>query len=163
MQKHQLLSKLNSDYENFRELRNYLDAIDAMAQILSIAPDWEHGEGWFELAQLYMCCEDYEAALRSCEIAQSYARGRLDFVLLPVTAEILTMLGKFDESITAFCSYLRAEVTDALLSQKVQLDDVQMRHIEELGALWRQRNYDLYQRLSDEMPEGRRFWESLKK
>lgn len=159
--------KLVNLYQLFltnRDAGREAEAIAAMTELLNLVPDWEHGRGWMELAVSHFDCCEFETALECCEKARKFARlgqENLDYILDPLTSEILAASGKLEESLALIKDSLKQEVTDDREKGSLELNTPWSDRTRRLHKSWVKWNSSLYQRLYLEIPDGATYWRSL--
>lgn len=160
-------SKLLNLYGLFvssREAGREAEAIAAMTELLQLVPDWEHGQGWMELGLTQFDLGNFEAALECCEKARKFAalgQTNLDYILDPLTAEILAANGKLEESLTMIKESLREAVAEDCENGLPELNAPWSARTQRINDSWVKRNSSLYKRLYFEIPEGAKFWKFL--
>jgi tetratricopeptide (TPR) repeat protein len=159
--KSEVLMELLDQFIKHRDGDRTAQAIATMKEILELAPNWDHGLGWFQLAVLYVQCGEFEAALDCCEKARAYAVHNLDDFIDPVEGIVLAELGRFDDSFRVVEPFLRYQVGIAKKNPP-ELNSTVVHYVEQLSKIRSKCPLELYERLNLEIPEGADYWKSLK-
>lgn len=153
------LLTMYSKFVDYRDSGNLTDAIATLTEVLQIAPDWDHGLGWMELAGAHLMNGAPENAVLSCEKALEFS-GMGDFVN-PILAVALSACGKLEESWEVLREILVIEVNRANASGELQLNRAVTRTVENVQKNWIKHNSNLYERLSSEFSEGNHYWKVI--
>jgi tetratricopeptide (TPR) repeat protein len=155
--------ELFNSYVKSIEEGNPHQIIANLEEILRIAPNWEHGEGWMELGSYYLDEGDALRALECIDKAryQASLMYNLDYCLDPFSARALAAAGRLEESMEMLMRFLPEEVSFANQSGQSQLNRALTEVLTYTQERWQLHNFNLFERLAQEIPEGAHFWTAM--
>jgi tetratricopeptide (TPR) repeat protein len=103
----QKLLQLSQQADALRRENKLSEAIPILEQLLSEQPDWEHGNGWFDLSSMYQSIGQNLKALECAARARPYQPGSGVFDIH--YADLASRFGDADDACDTLVAALAAE------------------------------------------------------
>lgn len=149
------LFKLFMVFDQKYQAKEFEAATNAMNELLEICPDWEHGNGWLDLAACYLECHDYTKALSACYRSLEFP-GMESSVADNLTLA-LAGTGKLDESLQVFKQRFESDLPLSPESVSILIPALSG-FLRELDPFWQIQKRSIYEELMTELPSGAELW-----
>lgn len=95
------LNEAISEVESLRDSNRLEESIDLLQQVLEQQPDWEHGDGWYDLSCMLSQVGKNQEAIECIERALTHQSGHPVFKI-----HLVDLLSKYGDADIAFQTFL---------------------------------------------------------